>query len=627
MSYPPIRDYGIIGNLETCALVTGDGSIEWWCVPALDSPSVFAAILDEETGGHFAIRPTGDVEADRSYVERTNVLRTTFDTDGGRASLTDFMPIVGHGESAYTPVSLYRRVEGIDGSVEFELEFVPRFDYARADTTVERVSSGVIARGNREQLFLPDAVSYDVGGDGSERGGDGSERGGGRASARFTVGPEDTLWFPLQYDARETVDDARCAELLAKTVDFWQDWAHGCEDPNSCAFPGRWHDSVVRSALTLKLLMNFRTHAIAAAPTTSLPEVVGGERNWDYRYSWIRDTAFVLQALDELGHEREARDAYDWCLNHCHVGDPGAIGQPLFPLSDRHGDMGETTLDHLEGYRGSGPVRVGNDATEQRQLDNYGELLLAIEELSERGDLPTTGSWEMVRAVVDHVCDVWENPDAGIWEVRSGPAHHVHSKVMCWCALDRGIELARENDFDAPLSRWEDERERIRAAVLDRGYSEEVGSFVQTFDDDRALDAATLRLGLVGFLPCEDERFQGTIDAIQERVTTEEGLVYRYRTDDGLSGQDNPFVLCSFWLVDALALSGRTDEALAHFEAVLEHASPLGLLSEEIDDETGELRGNYPQAISHIGLINSALYLSHALEGAETVAPIGADLE
>lgn len=338
------------------------------------------------------------------------------------------------------------------------------------------------------------------------------------------------------------------------------------------------------------------------------------------RYAWIRDAAFTIQALYELGHDREARNGFDWCLTMCHKDDPGEIGHPLYGLH-YPASMTETTLDHLSGYRDSVPVRVGNKAGDQDQLDTYGELIMAIYTATNYGEDIFESEWEMLREIIEYVCGVWMNKDSGIWEARSEPKHTVHSKVLCWAAIDRGIRMAEENDFDAPFERWKGECDAIRRAVLDKGFDEDLGSFTQTFEGD-TVDAAALRIAGVGFLPFDDDRIQGTIDAVMDYLLTDEGLVQRYEGDDGLPGKDNPFVLCTFWLVDCLALSGRIEEARDLFESTMQYASPLGLFAEEVDPETGEHRGNFPQAFSHIGLINSTLYLNKAEEG-ETSEPIG----
>ncbi len=614
MDFLPIGDYGIVGNLETCARVGRDGSIDWWCLPHIESPSVFAAILDPEVGGDFTIQPVEEFDAEQSYRERTNVLETTFRTDSGTLTITDFMPIIGEQQALDIPKrSLYRRVECLDGSVECTAEFAPRFDYARAKTTLESVDEGIIAveasADDGEGLFLQSPVALDI-----------QEK---TATGSFVLDAGETAWFICQYDGKEHLEPAEAEAMCLRTVDYWEGWVHHCTDSPRCLFYGPWHDLVIRSELVLKLLMRRETSAIAAAPTTSLPETIGGERNWDYRFNWIRDAAFTVQALHELGHADEAGNFFRQCLDHVREGDSGSVEHPFYGVGgDELPD--EEILDHLSGYRNSKPVRIGNAASEQRQLDIYGELVMAIHETSQYSETITEESWETIREVVNHVCDIWEEPDYGIWEDRDDPKQFIYSKVMCWVAIDRGFTIAEATDYDAPTDRWSEERETIKETVLEQGFDEELNSFVRSFEADGIVDASLLRLPAVGFLPADDDRMLGTIDAVRDQLEVEDGLVYRYITDDGLPGKESPFVLCSFWLVDALAIAGRMDEARELFESVLDYATPLGLFAEQVDEETGEQRGNFPQAFSHLGVINSAIYVNAGADP-RTPTPIGID--
>ncbi|WP_309221860.1 glycoside hydrolase family 15 protein [Halorussus sp. MSC15.2] len=441
------------------------------------------------------------------------------------------------------------------------------------------------------------------------------------ATATASLTPADAYWFVTRYDPDAEASYVPPDQVQENTVEFWHDWVHTC-DIAECIFEGAWHDLAVRSGLALKLLTHEETGAICAAPTTSLPEDVGGVRNWDYRYNWIRDAAFTVQALANLGHTYEAMRYVNWFLERCHAGEPAEI-QPLYGL---HGEteLTEEELDHLDGYRGSKPVRIGNGAADQRQLDTYGELILAVSETTRFADIVSEDDWEALRGIVEYVCDVWDERDAGIWEVRDGPKHFVFSKVMCWVALDRGIAMAEENGFDAPTDRWSDVRDRIKSTTLEKGYDEENGYFLQAFGDDDTLDAAGLLVPVVGFLPVDDDRVQNTIDAIQARLASDDGLVKRYDGDDGLPGEEGAFLWCSFWLVNALALSGRIQEAEDLFTSLSGYVNHVGLLAEEIDPESGSHLGNFPQGFSHIGLINSALYLAHAKDGGEsTTKPMG----
>ncbi|PSP75165.1 glycoside hydrolase family 15 protein [Halobacteriales archaeon QS_3_64_16] len=611
MKYKSLEEYGLLGNSETCSLVGTDGSIDWFPVPELASPSVFAALLDAERGGFSAIRPTDEYDSEQSYVPRTNVLETTFETDSGIVTLTDFMPVVGNDRIPDVPArAIYRQVECHSGAVEIEVEFAPRFDYARAETTIGPIEDGVLARSEGESLFLGGSLPLAI------------EDGEAVARGTRTLETGESLRFSLQYGTCEPLSSAAFERALSGTIAYWREWARRCTHPSRCVFDSPRYDLVVRSALTLKLLIHHSTGAIAAAPTTSLPEELGGVRNWDYRYSWLRDSALAVQALYRLGNTAEAKRYLSWCLGLAEsdlVDLDGPLYRPIYGLRGET-ELEEEVLDGLEGYRGSSPVRVGNAAREQRQLDVYGELVLAVQETSRHGETLSEGTWPTVRRLIEYVRMVWDEPGSGIWEVRSEPRQFVYSKVMCWVALDRGIALAESQGFDAPIEEWRACREEIRAIVLREGFDPSIGeqgSFTRTFEgsgEDADLDATSLLLPVVGFLPFEDPRVQGTIDAVLDRLRTEEGLVYRYEADDGVAGGDNPFLLCSFWLVDALALSGRIAEAEAIFESVVEYASPLGLFAEEVDPATGEARGNFPQAFSHIGLINSALYLSEARE-------------
>jgi len=590
--YEPIEAYGVVGNLETCALVAPNGSIDWFPFPHIESPSILAAILDSDRGGRFRIEPVDRYESGQRYVETTNVLETTFLTTEGRATVRDFLPPAG--EVDQPKKVIYRKVACSDGAIDLDVEFDPRFDYGRADTTISATEEGVLAEGDEERTLLESPIDLDVRDDG--------------VSGDLTLEAGDEAWFLLRCTGAEDAA-AEPETALEQTIEFWTDWAHTCDPEDDCAFGGPWHDVVVRSGLVLKLLTHAETGSVLAAPTTSLPEEIGGVRNWDYRYNWVRDAGFTVQALMNLGHVEEAVDYFEWFMDICQMDDPETI-QPLYGL---HGgtDLEERELDHLDGYRNSRPVRVGNGAVDQTQLDIYGELLLAVDEMLGRGHQLDDDEWTAVRNVVEYVREVWDEKDAGIWEVRGGERHFVYSKVMCWVALDRGIEIADEHGHDAPLAEWRDERATIKADVIENGYDEATGAFVQAYDAD-ALDATGLLLPVVGFLPFEDERIRGTIDAIEETLAEGEVLVDRYNGEDGLSGDEGAFVLCSCWLIDALALSGRVDEARERFEALLEYVSPLGLVAEELDTESGAHLGNFPQGFSHIGIVNSALYVGYA---------------
>jgi len=607
--YPSLGEYGVIGNMRTCCLVSRYGSVDWCCLPDVESPSVFSAVLDADRGGRFQVRPVYPFQSAQRYLDGTNVLTTEFFTPTGRGQLVDWMPFPEAGTADPAPNTVFRKVKCTAGPVRFDVTFEPRFDYAREVPRMTGTARGVVARGDRDELSLSAPVSFDVA--------------DGTATATVTLTAGETAWFAMQYGGDRAYDPAAFQASLETTIERWRAWLRTGGQQSRQIDDGRWSDLVDRAALVLKLLTHRSTGAIVAAPTTSLPEEIGGTRNWDYRYCWIRDAALTVQALSKLGQVREAKAYFSWLLEKVYE-DPPSI-QPLYGL---HGgrQIDERTIDHLQGYRESAPVRVGNAAKNQRQLDVYGELVLAVYETSRFGEAITPGNWESVRDIIEYVESVWDEPDAGIWEVRTEPRHFVHSKVMCWTALDRGIQIVEETAFEGPTDRWRRTRREIHDAVLERGYSADLGSFVQSFETPDALDATALLIPLVGFLPFDDPRVQGTIDAVQRRLTTEEGLVYRYDGDDGLPGAEGTFVLCSFWLVNALATSGRLAEAEALFDAILSHSNPLGLLSEEIAADSGALLGNYPQAFSHIGLINSVIYLDRARENRQAgPEPLGTE--
>ncbi|MFC6724541.1 glycoside hydrolase family 15 protein [Halobium palmae] len=610
--YKPIGEYGIIGNLETVALVGDDGSIDWGCLPTLASRSVFARVLDPD-GGHFSIEPAASYESEQTYLEETAVLQTTFETASGTLTVTDFMPFVGEDDPTNPEVQgIYRRVACTEGTVEVDVSFAPRFDYGRADSRVEVTDKGAISSGDGTRLFFVSPADLDV-----DDAGDATDE-DPTATGTVELDADETRWFVLQYGMEVPTDDERCEELLERTADYWQNWTHQCD--GDCGLEGYAHDLVVRAGIVLKLLTFRDTGAIAAAPTASLPEVVGGVRNWDYRYSWIRDGAFTTRALVNLGHEREAYEYVEDFLEISKEQDPENI-QPVYSL-DHQADLEEDELDHFEGYRGSSPVRIGNEASGQTQLDVYGELVLSVYHLAQsRGELDDD-DWDAVKGIVEHVCEAWDRKDAGIWELRDDQRHFVHSKVMCWVALDRALTIADEHEFDAPVDEWESTRAEIEEATVEEGYDEERGSFTQSFRNDQ-LDATVLMVPMSGMLPFDDERVQSTIDTVWDELGRGDGLLCRYE-EDPLPGEEGAFVLCSYWLASCLALSGRTDEAWDVFEAANGHANPLGLLSEEVDPETGDLLGNFPQGFSHLGVVNTALYLKGVEEeGNEVADPLG----
>jgi GH15 family glucan-1,4-alpha-glucosidase len=599
-SYLPISDYALIGNRATSALVGTNGSIDWLCIPHLDSPSIFAAILDDHRGGRWRVRPTGKARTRRRYVEHSAVLETTFECDGGRLTLTDFFPVergtreddTGRGAS-----TLIRRVACESGTVEVETEWCPRPSYARDDVRLVREGDVIRAEAPTARCWItgwPADSLLEL----------------ENATVRTTFRLEEGERFDLVCTWCE--DDPTAAfghvdELLGMTLRWWAEWARQARVHP--AFE-EWHDLMLRSGVVLKLLTQEGTGAIAAAPTASLPEEIGGVRNWDYRYCWVRDSSLIARALLDLGHEDDAVAFLEFLetASERHR-DPARI-QVLYGLRPES-RLTEFTLGHLDGYCGSAPVRIGNAAAWQQQHDIYGELLDSALELHRMGVEITPSQRKWLHAVAEHACAVWREPDRGIWEVRGEARHFVHSKVMSWVALDRAVRLAEPLGWaDEAAERWRTEAEEIRRCVLERGIDEETGAFKQSFDESTP-DAANLRIPIVGFLPADDPRVHATIDVTLERLT-ERGLVYRYlteETEDGVGGGEGAFVICTFWLAHALALAGRQEEAREIFQTMAGHANEVGLFAEEVDPETGAFLGNFPQAFSHVGLINAA----HAL--------------
>jgi len=609
--YKPISDYSAIGNLRTVALVGRDGSIDWCCFPHIGRGSVFAAILDAQKGGRFHIAPAGVAQGEQHYIEDTNIIETIFNSDGGRLTVTDFMPLwknIDTGKTTHAPHEIHRLLRCEGGRVDVEIEWSPRLDYARVPTEIERVDGGWMANADNMRMVL-----------GGIAGGEAIDRFGPVLRARLQMRDGEQKVLVTRWDS----DDAACSleasmEEQRRTIDAWRSWVHKERAIDTREWAGKWLPQVVRSELALKLLVHADTGAIAAAPTTSLPETIGGVRNWDYRYTWIRDAALTIQALSALGHEKEAIDFLYWAERVSEArGEEGFEVQIMYGL---HGetDLQERELPHLEGYRGSRPVRIGNGAAEQLQLDIYGELLDSGYELLRRGHKLEPKVMNFLSNVANRACEIWQTADFGIWEIRDKPRHFVYSKVMVWLALHRAVHLSEKYGLPGDAKRWRRARNAIYNEVLKHGYNTKVGAFTQAFDTAN-LDASNLLIPMHEFLPFEDPRVQGTIDRTIEQLM-ENNLVYRYRADDGLPGKEGGFGLCTFWLIDVLALSGRLDEAWNIFEATAARANHVGLFSEQFDPRTGEFLGNFPQAFSHIGLINSILFLSYA-EGKKIPGP------
>lgn len=590
--WPAIADYAFIGDLRTGALVSRFGGIDWCCLPRFDSASLFAALLDRERGGTWAIRPVGPFTATHRYRPGTNIVETTFETPaGGRAELTDFMPIGADGRPEDEHPEIHRRLRGLGGTVPMEIVFQPRFEYATRATRIEVLRAGLFVSDRTDQVVtLASARPFDwkVETDG--------------ARARFDLAPDEERWLILRYDDDDVhpVDRYRSGAKLAATEAFWLDWAGRVD------YAGPHRAAVERSALALKLLTHRETGAIVAAPTTSLPEAIPGVRNWDYRFVWLRDAAFTLAALDSIGHAEEADHFVRFLKKICRREGAGHL-QIMYGIDGRR-DLHERTLEHLSGYRGTRPVRVGNGAAGQLQLDVYGELLGTADIWRRRHEM-TDGAWRVMRTLVEWVARNWHLPDSSIWEVRGEARQYVFSKVMSWVALDRGIAMARDLALAGDVALWEGARTALRAEILSRGWSEARGTFIQAYDSE-ALDAALLVIPMAGFLPWDHPRVVATVRAVARELTGSDGaLTFRYRSGDGLDGEEGAFVACSFWLAEALARIGDHAEGERVFRATLARANAVGLFAEEIEPATGEFRGNFPQGLSHIALINAAAAL------------------
>jgi GH15 family glucan-1,4-alpha-glucosidase len=583
----PLEDYGLIGDLQTAALVSREGSIDWLCLPRFDSGAVFASLLGDAENGHWTLRPAGEFTTPaRRYTNDTLILETTFETSDGLVRLVDFMP------PRETKPDLVRIVEGVRGRVEMRMELALRFDYGSTVPWVRRLKDVLIGIAGPDAVTLTTPVEL--------------EGRAFRTYASFSVSKGDRVpfvltWYPSHEEPPESVDpDA----ALEDTIAFWEEWAL------QCSHGGRWHDDIHRSVLTLKALQYAPTGGLVAAPTTSLPESLGGVRNWDYRYCWLRDATLTLLAFLRAGYVDEARAWRDWLMR-------AAAGKPE-DLQIMYGVAGERRLTEIElpwlrGYEGSTPVRVGNGASDQLQLDVYGEVLDALYEARRRGLEASSHAWALSRKLLDWLEAGWREPDEGLWEVRGGPRHFTHSKVMAWVAFDRAVKMIR-HDRTGPIDRYRALRREIRKDILEHGYNTERGAFVQFYGSDR-LDASLLMIPLVGFLPANDRRVVGTVVAI-ERELLRDGLVERYRADDenvevdGMPPGEGVFLPCSFWLVAVLAQQGRHDEAVALFERLLSLRNDLGLISEEYDTERKRLVGNFPQAFTHLALVETAFTLA-----------------
>ncbi|QLJ03257.1 glycoside hydrolase family 15 protein [Streptomyces sp. NEAU-sy36] len=598
--YLPIAEHGLIGDLRSVALVGSNGTIDWYCSPSFDSPSVFAAILDAERGGCFELAAAVPARTKQFYFPDTNVLITRFFTEEGVGEVQDFMPVdVQEGRPCESVRHrLIRRVVCVRGRVPFRALIAPRFDYGAAPHTVRDLDGVLLFESPEQGLMLTTTVAVEC---------DGRD-----ARADFKLGEGETAVFALD-QAGAAIAPRGCAHAEAEhefnaTVAYWRRWLA------QSRYRGRWREMVHRSALTLKLLTYAPTGAIVAAPTTSLPEQLGGERNWDYRYVWVRDAAFAVYALLRLGFSGEAEAFMRFLTTHISPGDGAASGplQIMYGIDGR-AELPERELPHLEGHQGSAPVRIGNAAADQLQLDIYGALIDSVYLFDKWAQPISSDQWDDVCQLVDWVCEHWDQPDEGVWETRGGRKNFLYSRLMCWVAVERAIRLANRRGLPAELPRWRATRDTIYRRIMDRGWSARRQAFVQHEDGD-VLDASVLMMPLAKFIAPTDPKWLSTLDALTAELVSD-SLVYRYDplvSPDGLRGDEGTFSICSFWFVEALVRAGRLDEARLAFEKMLTYANHLGLYAEEIG-RTGEQQGNFPQAFTHLSLISAAFNLDRAL--------------
>lgn len=595
--YQPIENYGVIGNLHTVALVGMHGSIDWFCLPHFDSPSIFGGLLDARKGGRFVIAPVHVAGTPhQTYLPDTNILITRFLHPDGAGEIIDFMPIAEDPNDDTNHHHLYRVVRVVKGRIRFRADCTPAFNYGLDTHRVVKQSNGY--------LFESKRLAFSLVTDQSLR----AENGG--VHAEFALSAGESRYFVICH----VEGGHRCPQIqpagpaLEATVAYWRRWV------KRMRYQGRWREMVTRSALTLKMLTFAPTGAIVAAATTSLPERLGGTRNWDYRYTWIRDASFTLYGLLRLGYSDEAAAFMGWLKNRMGELNPDGSMNVMYGLHGEH-NLAERSLRHLEGYKGSAPVRIGNAAFHQRQLDIYGELMDSVYLYNKYGSPIPYELWMRLRDMIDFVCKAWRSKDKGIWEIRSGPQHFVYSKVMCWVAVDRALRMAQKRSLPADWSLWMKTRDAIYLDVMKHGWDAKQNSFIQYYGS-KATDASTLMLPLVKFISPTDPRMIGTLDRIQQTLVSD-SLVYRYDPQrgvaDGVGGGEGTFSMCTFWYAEALARAGRHNEARWIFEKMLGYANHVGLFAEEVGP-TGEQLGNFPQAFTHLALISAAYNIDRALD-------------
>ena len=596
--YPDIAEHGLIGDLQTAALVTTDGTIDWFCCPRFDSPSVFASLLDHDRGGYFRIGSEADCVTKQLYLPSSAVLVTRFMSADGVGEVIDFMPI-DRPEIATDRHRIVRAMRAVRGTMRFSIDCAPRFDYGRAEHQLTMTDTGVVFRGPNTSLALQTPLKLEA------RGKD--------VHASVTLREGEITGMVLETGRSlepVTFGSGAVREILNDTIQHWRLWLA------RSSYQGRWREIVQRSAMSLRLMTYAPSGALIAAPTAGLPELVGGERNWDYRFTWIRDASFTVYAMLGLGYEDEAAAFLRWVADRV-VDEAGKDSGPLKIMYrvDGSTDLSEEVLEHFEGYRGSRPVRIGNGAADQLQLDIYGEMMDSVYHAHRRGLRIGHAGWEHLRHTMDWLTHNWDRPDEGIWETRGGRQDFTYGRFMSWVALDRIVRMSRDLGMPANLSEWMAARDHIYEQVMQRGWNPQKRAFVQHYDTD-VLDASVLLMPLLGFVSPLDPQWRSTLEAV-DRELVSDSLVYRYNpsaSPDGLQGHEGTFSICTFWYVDALARSGRLEDARMVFEKMMTYANHVGLFAEEIG-LTGEQLGNFPQAFSHLALINAAVNLDAGLDG------------
>jgi GH15 family glucan-1,4-alpha-glucosidase len=598
--YKPISGYGIVGNTRTSALVGYDGSIDWCCLPKFDSPSVFASILDHNVGGRWGIMPVGKGNSTQSYIENTNILQTQFSVENSRMVLTDFMPCSLHHEEAWaSPPEIHRIIDCVKGKITVQMLIEPRFDYARSVPEMSTSKNGLSMRNHKDEMVLASSVEIRT-----------PKKGIAVAEFKISKGQKETFVLSYgEYDPRH-IEAYQTHSQLLRTEAFWKNWV------GQLSYRGRWRGPVVRSALTLKLLTYSPTGAILAAPTTSLPEVIGGGRNWDYRFSWIRDSATSLWAFRLLGARSEAERFLHWLIDNNPSLD---LDLKLMYSIDGTSNINELVLRHLEGYRRSSPVRIGNAAVNQFQMDAYGYMLDALYYSSSEGSSVSEDMYyRFVKPLARYICENWRKPGHGIWEIREWKDRYVYTEAWCYSGLDRAVKIARITRHAEDTPFWLSTMKEIKKEILQNGWDEKEQSFVMSYKN-RGLDAANLMLPLIGFIEATDKKMEMTLNSVRKELGRG-ALLYRYRIKDGLRGKDGAFLLCSFWLVACLTKSGKVEDAIDAFNELLTYSNHLGLYPEEVDPASGEALGNFPQAFSHMGLIMAAYELDKVLD--EKLGPV-----